>query len=79
MKKPEVCEGCKYYIPQSSFPLLSGSCDYSEKTGHSRLVKEMEKGGVRKDRCPCYERGKNSPVIVKPAITPRKRGNTCGK
>lgn len=53
MKNPGVCTGCKYRCTRRNF-MLYGSCDYIGFTNESRIVKEMQNGGIKKDSCICY-------------------------
>lgn len=53
MKKANVCKGCKYYIRFYG----ENICDYTEQTGHSRIMVENENDGYRKDTCVCYKKG----------------------
>ena len=57
IKKKSVCKGCKYHIEKCQYHIFNGTCDYLTQTGHSRIVVEMEQGGVKADSCPCYEAG----------------------
>ena len=54
MKKATVCKGCKYLITHCSYGMFKGTCSYMDKTGHSRLVVEIENGGYQEDSCICY-------------------------
>lgn len=55
MKNKSVCKGCKYYLKKSSTPFFNNTCNYIGKTGRSRLVVEMQNGGVKQDSCICFE------------------------
>ena len=58
IKKQSVCKGCKYYIKNCTLAVFRNTCDYLSQTGHSRIVVEMENGGVKADSCICYEAGR---------------------
>jgi hypothetical protein len=58
MKNKSVCKGCKYYIVDCYPPIFKNSCDYLHQTGKSRIVVEMENGGVKANSCVCYEAGR---------------------
>ena len=55
MKNKAVCKGCKYHMAGTTYPFLNNSCNYMDKTGHSRIKAELESGGYKKDSCICYE------------------------
>ena len=57
MKDRAVCVGCKYHVVRGEYSAFDDTCDYITMTGRSRLVVEMENGGVKKDSCICYEKG----------------------
>lgn len=57
IKDASVCKGCKYYITKCQYHIFTGTCDYLTQTGHSRIVVEMENGGIKADSCICYEKG----------------------
>lgn len=54
LKSVEVCKGCKYLLKGQTE--LKNTCNYLEITGHSRVLVEMEHGGVKADSCCCYEK-----------------------
>lgn len=58
MKDEGVCDGCKYCVEKCNYSIFNGSCDYLLLTGHSRMLVERRNGGVKRDSCICYERGK---------------------
>ena len=58
MKDKGVCNGCKYRINTSNGAYLKGCCDYMEQTGKSRIVIELQNGGIKTDSCICYEKGR---------------------
>lgn len=58
MKKKGVCNGCRYQVTYKNNNSFAFNCDYCEMTGRSRLVKEREEGGYKKDSCVCYEKRK---------------------
>lgn len=66
MKNEEVCIGCKYHVIKGEFFVFNNTCDYCSETGRSRLKKEQEAGGYRKDSCVCYEEGEWKGRFVDP-------------
>ena len=62
IKKKSVCKGCKYKINKCQYSVFNDTCDYLSQTGHSRIVVEMEHGGVKEDSCVCYEAGKHKKI-----------------
>ena len=57
MKNPNVCKDCKYRSSDYQYNnRYRNNCDYLSITGHSRIVIEMENGGVQEDSCICYEK-----------------------
>ena len=57
MKDSGVCIGCKYHVERGEYSDFDDTCDYITMTGHSRIVVEMENGGIKNDSCICYEKG----------------------
>jgi hypothetical protein len=57
IKDKSVCKGCKYNIVKCQFHIFNNTCDYLSQTGRSRIVVEMENGGIKADSCICYEKG----------------------
>lgn len=55
MKNKGVCKGCRYYKEHSTTPDYVGICDFLDMTGKSRIVIEMQNGGIEHDSCICYE------------------------
>lgn len=53
LKSLDVCKGCKYLFKGQTE--LRNTCNYAEATGHSRIMIELEHGGVKADSCCCYE------------------------
>lgn len=56
MKKKNVCKDCAYHRELLPHMGIKGTCSYMDKTGHSRLVVEMNNGGYQTDSCICYKK-----------------------
>lgn len=63
MKDKGVCKGCKYFKEHNQNPYFVGICDFAEMTGRSRIMIEMENGGIKQDGCICYEPKKNKNMV----------------
>lgn len=66
IKKQSVCKGCKYHITNGNVATFRNTCDYLEQTSKSRIVVEMENGGVKTDSCICYEAGRHKKIGSQP-------------
>ena len=75
VKDKGVCEGCEYFITYDQLNAFVGTCDYATLTGKSRLVKEMENGGFKKDSCICYKKGTYHKEKVRPMVVSRRMLN----
>lgn len=62
MKDKGVCKGCKYY-KEDSTTFGCSICDFLEMTGKSRIVIEIQNGGIKHDSCICYEEKKRKNAV----------------
>lgn len=58
MKNKGVCDGCIYYRRLRDTPMLGMFCDFIGIEGKSRIVIEMENGGIKHDSCICKTENK---------------------